>query len=291
MKKIVIVLIAILSMANVFAQVKVVTTTTVISDFVREIGKEKVKVDYICRGDQDPHFVEILPTYMLKIRNVDLFIKVGLGLEGWAQQLIDGSRNSKLHVVDLSENISKREVPTTKTDGSQGDVHPFGNPHYWLDPENAKIMVKEISEALIARDPANAAYYEKNTHEYLHRLDAKMKEWQAAMASKRGKKIITFHASWIYFCERYGIVAAGYVEPKPGIAPSPSHNADVINIVKNNGIKLILMENFYSDAAPNQIARLTGAKVYKTATAVGGSPQAPSYIAMMDSIIKAFDGI
>jgi zinc/manganese transport system substrate-binding protein len=140
MKKIYLFVLILLSSTLIFAEVKVVTTTTVICDLVKEIGKEKVKVDYICRGDQDPHFLEILPSNMLKLRNAELVFKIGLGLEMWLQQIIDGSRNDKLKLIDLSTNIEKKEIPTGKIDASQGDVRPYGNPHYWLDPENAKVI-------------------------------------------------------------------------------------------------------------------------------------------------------
>ena len=287
MKKIV--LIALISLFNTisFAEIKVVTTTTVIYDLVKEIGKEKVKVDYICRGDQDPHFLEILPSNMLKLRNAELVFKIGLGLEMWLQQIIDGSRNDKLKLIDLSKDIEKKEVPTGKIDASQGDVHPYGNPHYWLDPENAKIMAKNICEALSDESLDNAEYFKKNLDDYTAKLNSKIVEWKTKMSNLKGKPIITFHKSWVYFVEKFGIKVVGQVEPKPGIPPTPSHNAELVNEIKKTGVKIILMENYYSDNAPNQLARTTGTKVVKVANAVYGQEGINSYIQMMDSIVNS----
>jgi zinc/manganese transport system substrate-binding protein len=284
MKKLVL-LIFILLYNLSFANLKVVTTTTVIYDLVKEIGKDKVTVDYIARGDQDPHFVEVLPSYMVKLRNADMLFKIGMGLEMWVNQLIDGSRNDKLLVVDLSTDINKKEVPNFKPDASYGDVHPFGNPHYWLDPENAKVMAKEIYENLSSKDNSNTDFYKKNYDDFIKRLNNKTAEWDNKMSKLKDKSLIFFHASWTYFADGYGLKIAGYVEPKPGISPSPSHNAELVNLIKSKNIKTLLMENFYSDSAPNQLAELTGIKVIKVPTSVYGIKGVDSYIQMMDYIV------
>ena len=287
MKKIYLLALVLLFTTLIFAEVKIVTTTTVIYDLVKEIGKEKIKVDYICRGDQDPHFLEILPSNMLKLRNAELVFKIGLGLEMWLQQIIVGSRNDKLKLIDLSTNIEKKEIPTGKIDASQGDVHPYGNPHYWLDPENAKIMAKNICEVLSDESPDNAEYFKKNLDEYTSRLNSKNTEWKTKMSGLKGKSIITFHKSWVYFVDRFGIKVVGQVEPKPGIPPTPSHNAELVNEIKKSGVKVILMENYYSDNAPNQLAQSTGVKVIKVANSVYGQSGINSYIQMMDSIVNS----
>ena len=268
-----------------FANVKAVTTITIIYDIVKNIGKDKVDVDYLCRGNQDPHFLEVMPSYMLKLRNADLIFEVGLDLEKWLPQLIDGSRNTNIQVIDLSQEIEKKEVPSTKMDARYGDVHPYGNPHYYLDPLDVKIMAKEIYDALVTQDPENASYYEKNYNDYIKLLDAKILEWNNKMVSAKGKPIVFFHSSWIYFADQYGIKIAGYVEPKPGIPPTPSHNADVINLIKKGNVKIIVMENYYSDAAPNQISQITGVKVLKVPVGVYGMEGINNYFQMMDYII------
>ena len=288
MKKIILFFAILLLQVSAFPEVKVVTTTTIIYDLVKQVGGNKVSVDYLCRGDQDPHFLEVLPSYMLKIRKADLMFEIGLGLELWAPQLIDGSRNSNLKLIDLSPGIDKKELPSGKIDASQGDIHPYGNPHYWLDPDNAKIMAKEILDALIEQDASNSDYYNSNYDKFIKSLDEKMKQWENKMSSVKGKPIVFFHASWIYFAEHFGVKIAGYVEPKPGIPPTPSHNADVINLIKKNNIKFIVMENYYSDNAPKQISSATGVKVIKVPVGVFGMEGINTYLDMMDYIVNKF---
>jgi zinc/manganese transport system substrate-binding protein len=284
MKKLLISILILISSVS-FANVKAVTTITIIYDLVKNIGKDKVDVDYLCRGNQDPHFLEVMPSYMLKLRNADLIFEVGLDLEKWLPQLIDGSRNTNIQVIDLSLEIEKKEVPSTKMDARYGDVHPYGNPHYYLDPLDVKIMAKEIYDALATQDPENASYYEKNYNDYIKLLDAKISEWNNKMAIAKGKPIVFFHSSWIYFADQYGIKIAGYVEPKPGIPPTPSHNAELINLIRKADVKIIVMENYYSDAAPNQISQITGVKVLKVPVGVYGMEGIDSYFKMMDYII------
>lgn len=287
MKYLFLVIILLTQASKNYAQVNIVATTSVIADLSEQIGGDKVNVDYICRGDQDPHFVEILPSYMLKIRKADLFIKIGLGLELWAQQLIDGSRKSNLQIIDLSTDINKKDVPAGKIDASRGDIHQYGNPHYWLDPENAKIMSKEILDALSGISPDNYEYFLSNYNKYISSLDKKIAEWKNKMISAENKPVIFFHASWIYFADRYGIKISGYVEPKPGIPPTPSHNAELFRIINKSGVKTIVMENYYSDSAPNQISARTGVKIIKVPVAVFGMEGIDSYIKMMDYIVNS----
>jgi zinc/manganese transport system substrate-binding protein len=286
MKKLLILILVLLFSIISLAEIKVVSTTTVIADIVKNVGGDKVSVDYLCRGDQDPHFLEVLPSYMLKLRKADLVIKIGLDLEKWLQQLIDGSRNENLKLVDLSINIPKKEVPTTKVDASQGDVHPYGNPHYWLDPENVKLMADEIYNALADFSLQDADYFKKNLDKYKATIDSKLKEWSAKLSGLKQKNIITFHKSWEYFTDRFGLNVVANVEPKPGIPPTPSHDAELIQQIKNGKIKLILMENYYSDSAPNHIAETTGIKVVKVPNAVFGIEGIDSYIKLMDYIVN-----
>ncbi|UCH65658.1 MAG: zinc ABC transporter substrate-binding protein, partial [Ignavibacterium sp.] len=235
-------------------EIKVVTTTTVIYDLVQNIGGDKVNVDYLSRGDQDVHFLEILPSYMMKLRKADLFFKIGFELELWSYQLVDGSRNSDLVIIDLSTGITPKQVPTGRVDASMGDIHPFGNPHYWLDPDNSKIMAYEIYDALSEQSPEDDAYFKSNLDNYNATIDKKIIEWEKKMLEIEQKQIVFFHASWIYFADRFNVKIAGYVEPKPGIPPTPSHNAALIKLIERKNIKVIVMDVFYSDSAPNQIA-------------------------------------
>ena len=284
MKKILIIILIAFSSLTL-AEVNVVTTTTIIYDLVKNIGKDQVNVDYLCRGNQDPHFLEVMPSYMLKLRKADLVFKIGLDLEKWLPQLIDGSRNSDLKEIDLSKDIEKLEVPTKRLDASYGDIHPYGNPHYYLAPNQVKIMLKEILDALISVDPGHTDYFTRNYNDYLTQLNEKIKLWGDKMKKIENKPIVFFHASWIYFSTEYNLDIKGYVEPKPGIPPSPSHNAETIMLVKKLGVKLIVMENYYDDSAPNQIAEITGAKVLKVPVGVFGLEGINSYFDMMDYIV------
>lgn len=286
MKTILIVIFTLIISLENYAEIKVVTTTTTVANIVQLIGGNKVSVDYLCRGDQDPHFLEVLPSYMLKLRKADMVFKIGLDLEKWLPQLIDGSRNDKLILIDLSENISKKEIPTSKADASQGDVHPYGNPHYWLDPENAKIMADEIYNALTNFSSQDAAYFKKNLDNFDNKIDSNMKNWTGKLSSLKQKNIITFHKSWIYFTDRFGLNVVGNVEPKPGIPPTPSHDADLIQLIKKDKIKIILMENYYSDSAPNHISESTGIKVVKVPNSVYGIEGIDSYFKLIDYIVN-----
>ncbi len=263
------------------ADVKVVTTLPDLADLTKQIGGEKVQVDFIVRGNQNPHFVDVKPSYMLKLKSADVFLMIGLELELWAQQIIDGSRNDRLVVVDLSRPIEKMEVPT-KVDASQGDVHRYGNPHYWLDPRNVRVILDEIVASLAKVSPADEQIFRANAERYLKKLDAKIAEWEATMKPFRGSKLITFHRSWTYFANWLGLDVVDQVEPKPGIQPSPSHTAQLIRKVRDGGIKAIVVEPFYDTSAPEQIARATEVKIVRLATSVGGVDQAEDYISLMD---------
>lgn len=267
------------------AAVRVVTSLPDLADFVKQIGGDRVKVDCIARGDQNPHFIEVKPSYMMKLKSADVFLTIGMELELWAQQLVDGSRNSSLDVVDLSRGIDKLEVPT-RLDASQGDVHRFGNPHYWLDPRNVRVIVGEIVSALAKVSPSDQKFFEANADAYVHTLEGRIAEWQELMRPFAGSKIVTFHKSWSYFANWLGLDVVDQVEPKPGIPPSPSHTAELINKIRQSKIKAIVVEPFYDTSAPEQLARSTGAKVLSLATSVGGVQEATSYIALIDFDVK-----
>jgi len=263
------------------AKVRVVTTLSDLADLTRQIGGDRVQVDFIVRGDQNPHFVEVKPSYMMKLKSADIFFIVGMELEMWAPQIVDGSRNTKLTVVDLSKNIRKMEVPS-RVDASQGDVHRFGNPHYWLDPRNVRPMLEEMIAAISKISSNDELYFRANAAAYLKKLDGKIAEWENTLKPFAESRIITFHKSWPYFANWLRLVVADQVEPKPGIPPSPSHTAELIALVRQGGIKAIIVEPFYDASAAEQIARSTSAKVIRLVTSVGGVDAAQDYISMME---------
>jgi ABC-type Zn uptake system ZnuABC Zn-binding protein ZnuA len=265
----------------VSGKIKVVTTITDIADFARQVGGDKVEVDHIVSGDQNPHFVDVKPSYMIKLKSADVFLMIGMELELWAQQVIDGSRNQRLDVVDLSRNISKLEIPD-KIDASQGDVHRFGNPHYWLDPRNIRIIVGDIAAALTRASPVDEAVFQANARAYVAAIDSAIARWEDRMKPFAGSKVVTFHKSWPYLAQWIGIVVIDQVEPKPGIQPSPSHTAALIQRIREVGVKAILVEPFYDVSAPELIAEATNAKVVRLATSVGGVNGANDYISTMN---------
>jgi zinc/manganese transport system substrate-binding protein len=272
------------------ASIKVVTSLPDLADLVRQVGGDRVTVDHIVRGDQNPHFVEVKPSYMMKLKSADLFVTIGMELEIWAPQIIDGSRNASLTVVDLSKRITKLEIPS-KVDASGGDVHRFGNPHYWLDPRNVRPMMEEIVEALAKVSPGDEKFFRANAEAYLQRLSVRIASWEALMKPFAGSKVITFHRSWSYFAAWLKLDVAGEVEPKPGIVPSPGHTLDLINLVRSSGIKVILVEPFYDLSAPEQIARATGARVAVLPTSSGGVEQARDYMSLMEYDVSTVAGL
>ncbi len=282
MKKIIFNLILSLTLASVaWAKVKVVTTLPDLAALVSAVGGDRVEVTSIGKGYQDPHFVDPRPSFILKIQSADLLFKMGLGLELWLDPLVIGARNSKLKVVDCSRGVPLLEIPTS-VDRSMGDIHPFGNPHIWLDPANGKIILDSVAAALARTDPPNASFYEANRAAYGKKLDSALTIWEAKLKPYAGTKVITYHNSWPYFTERFGLVRAGYLEPKPGIPPSPSHLNELIEQMKREKIKFILMEPYFSDKDPNLVARQTGAKVLALASSVGAFKGTDDYIAMFD---------
>lgn len=263
------------------ATVNVVTTLPDLADFARRIGGDRVNVEHIVRGDQNPHFVEVKPSYMIKLKSADLLFMIGLDLEMWVQQIVDGSRNNRLRVVELSGGIERLDVPAN-LNASHGDVHRFGNPHYWLDPRNVKTMVSSMSKALGDASPADREYFAANAGTYIRELNGHIVRWESQLKPYIGSKVITFHRSWSYFSRWLGLDVVGQVEPNPGIQPSPLHTAALIRQIRETGIRCIIVEPFYDRSAPDQLARATGAQVVTLSTSVGGVDQATDYIAMME---------
>jgi len=269
------------------AEVRIVASTSDLASIAREIGREHVDVDDIVSGKSNPHFVEVLPSYMVKLARADLYLSVGLGLDYWAQYIIDGSRNGKLVIMDCSDGIEALEKPTGKIDASMGDIHPSGNPHYWLDPENGKIIAANIEKALSRIDPSNSEYYRSRLLEFENALDSRIHEWRAKAAALDGAEIIAFHNSWPYLSAAFGIKIRGFIEPKPGIEPTPSHTAELIELVRAGNIKLIVKEPYFSDRVPLVIAREAGATVVELPLSVGGNKSAMDYFALFDYIVDS----
>ena len=266
-----------------FGKVRIVSSTTDIADIVKIIGGDHVTVTSIARGNQDPHYVEILPSYMLKVRKADIYFMVGMELDLWAQQIIDGSRNRKVMVVDCSVEINKMEVPTGQIDASMGDIHRFGNPHYWLDPVNGILIARMVAEKLINHDSKNAEQYQSNLTQFENDLNSAISIWTKRFSDLRNKNIIFYHNSWPYFSKRFGLITVGFLEPKPGITPSPSQLNQVINQIKENEIEVIASESYFSDRAPKFIESKTNVITVKLAQSVGAIEGADSYINLFET--------
>ncbi|HSU12824.1 metal ABC transporter substrate-binding protein, partial [Longimicrobium sp.] len=248
-------------------QLKVVTSTTDLADLASEVCGNRCQVVHISEGFQDPHFVEAKPSFILQLRNADVFAFVGLDLEiGWMPLLVQGARNPKIQqggtgYLDVSTAIRVLDRPTGNVDRSQGDVHPAGNPHYWLDPENGRRIARLFRDRFSRLSPADAATFARNYAAWEARLNAAERGWAPQIAQIRGKPVVAWHTSWRYFAEYTGMNIVGFMEPKPGVPPSPSHLYQVIQKVKSSGAKAIIMEPFYDRKVADLVAKQTGIKV------------------------------
>ena len=270
------------------APLKVVATTEDLAALAREVGGDRVTVEAIARGYQDPHFVEAKPSFILKFSRADLLIVVGRELEiGWLPPLINNSRNAKIQVgaagyLDPSSSVKILEIPTGQLTRAMGDVHPSGNPHYWLDPGNGRAIARAIRDRLTQLDSAGQATYAQRYDDFDKRLATAERRWDAAMAPYKGTKVVTYHRSWPNFTDRFGLNVIGYVEPKPGVPPSPSHTIDLIAEMKKQQVKIIIIEPYFDSKTPKQIADQTGATVLVMAPSVGGQPGTDDYIKLFD---------
>jgi zinc/manganese transport system substrate-binding protein len=270
------------------SKLNVVTATEDLAAISREVGGDRISVDSIAKGYQDPHFVEAKPSFLLKLQKADLLEVVGLQLEiGWLPVLQTQSRNAKIQVgapgyLDLSQFCQVLEIPTGQITRAMGDVHPLGNPHYWLDPDNGRRIGKALQTKFSEMQPADAAYFAQRYADFDQRLTAAVKGWEAKMAPYRGRKVVTYHKSWPNFCTHFGIEVVDYVEPKPGIPPTPSHTLDVINTMKRDNIKLILVEPYFDLRTPNSIASATGGQVVQLMPSVGGVKEITTYFQLFD---------
>ena len=267
---------------------KVVTTLTDLAALTKEVGGDKVDVEPLARGYQDPHFVEPKPSFLLKLRNADLLISVGLDLEiGWLPPLITQSGNGRIQVgspgyLDASQFAEILEIPQGKLTRAEGDVHPLGNPHYWLDPDNGRRIAKGIATKLGEMDPSDTAYFQQRYQDFANRLAAADKKWVADMAPYRGRKVVTYHRSWPNFAKHFGLDVVGYIEPRPGIPPTPSHTIELVNLMKRENVKIELIEPYFDLKTPNSIASMTNGKVVVMMPSVGGKPEITDYFKLFD---------
>jgi ABC-type Zn uptake system ZnuABC Zn-binding protein ZnuA len=278
------------------APMKVVTTTADLAALAREVGGDRVTVTALANPTQDPHQVDPKPSYIMQVNKADLLIAVGRELEiGWLPSLTTSARNAKVQpggpgYLDASANVKILEIPTGQITRAMGDVHPQGNPHYWLDPANGRIIARTIRDKFSALAPSDTPYFQQRYAQFDTRLSAAEKRWDAMLAPYKGAKLVTYHRSWPNFMERWGLNVMGYVEPKPGIPASPSHTIQLIEEMKRQNVKLIVMESYFNPKTPQSIATRVGGTVLVLAPSVGAVKDAGDYIQLFDYNIGKLAG-
>jgi len=278
-----------------FAKINVVATLPDFGSFAREIGSDKAEVTVLAKPTEDPHFVDARPSFVVALRNADVLIDGGAELEiGWLPPLLQNARNSKLEIgkpgrVQASQGIHLMEVPAVLTRAA-GDVHALGNPHFAVDPIIAKAIAQHIAQSFSAVDPANATTYDANYRKFEAAINAKLQEWGAAMLPFKGQHVVAYHNSWAYFGHRFGLNIDIFLEPKPGIPPSPSHLAEVIQQMKTQQIKVIIVEPYHDRKIAERAASATGAKVVDFAQYPGALPNTDTYIKLIDALVSRLAG-
>lgn len=282
---------ATLAPAGAGAALKVVATTSEYAALATAVGGDRVEVTTIAKPTEDPHFVDARPSQIVALNRADVLIEGGAELEvGWLPPLLDGARNAKVltgapgHVI-ASEGIQLVDIPTS-ADRSQGDTHLAGNPHFMLDPENARIVAAHLARVFTGLDPAGKAAFEANLAAFDSALTAKMKEWTAALAPFEGRQIVTYHPTWRYFCRRFGLEANTFLEPKPGIPPSPPHLAEVIAKMAAQNIRVLLLEPYQPRKTAEAVAAHNGAQVVDVCQFPGALPGTATYIDLIDTNVK-----
>src|SRR5438552_5509479 len=277
------------------AKLNVVATLPDFGSFAREIGSDKVEITVLAKPTEDPHFVDARPSFVVALRNADVLIDGGAELEiGWLPPLLQNARNSKLEIgkpgrVQASQGIHLMEVPAVLTRAA-GDVHALGNPHFAVDPIIAKAIAQHIAQSFSAVDPANATTYDANYKKFEAAINAKLQEWGAAMLPFKGQHVVAYHDSWPYFGHRFGLNIDIFLEPKPGIPPSPSHLAEVIQQMKAQQIKAIIVEPYHDRKIAERAASATGAKVVDFAQYPGALPNTDTYIKLIDALVSRLAG-
>jgi zinc/manganese transport system substrate-binding protein len=277
------------------AQLRVVATTPDLASVAREIGGDRVNVVALAKPTEDPHYVDAKPSHIVTLNRADALIEGGAELElGWLPPLLENSRNSKISAgapgrIVASEGVKMLEVPTS-FDRSKGDVHSLGNPHFMIDPVTVRIIARNIAAHFAQIDPKNAATYNGNLARFNAKLDAKYADWQKQLAPYRGARIVTYHKDFVYLAQRFGLNIVDELEPKPGIAPSPAHLAQVIGKMKSSNAKVIMVQPFQNRKTAETVARQTGATVLDISQQPGAVPNTATYFDLMDNIVKTLAG-
>ena len=270
---------------------KVVATQTIYADIVKEIGKDKVDVKYVAQPKFNVHFIQPKPSDVRNVSKADLYVDAGLDLEAWSDSLLEAAGKSELfrgreRNVDMSRGVRLLDVPDHQLSRAEGDIHLYGNPHYTMNPENVVVMAGNIVEKLKIIDPANASYYEENKKAFVSRLEERIAEWKKLCELCKGQEVISYHKDIAYFADFAGLKAEQYIEPKPGIPPTPKHLEFLEEYVKANHIKAIVMPTYYPKDAADKLAARVGAKVVTICQNVGELPGTDNVFSFFDYNFK-----
>ena len=280
-----------LSVATAADKVRVVTTIPDLKSLTEAVGGDLVEVESLTRGTQNFHEAEVRPSMMLKLRRADLLVENGLDLDAWIEVAVQGANNANIvrggrGRIEISRNVPLLEVPSTRVDRSGGDVHPLGNPHFSLDPGLAPVITQNIVDGLVRVAPQHRAAFEKNREGFLARIDAEMTKWTKAMEPVKGAKVVVYHPSFVYFLTRFGLVQVGMIEDRPGIPPSPGHLVRIIEQMKQEKVKVVLVEPWNDRKLAERVAQEAGAKAFVVASSVGAVKGADNYVAAVDYNIR-----
>ena len=291
--KFLLVLGAALLAATANAELNVVATTPDLAAIAQEIGGQQMDLTTLARPSEDAHFVDAKPSFIIKLNKADVLLHGGAELEiGWLPPLLAGTRNAKIAPgapgnVRCNEGVQMLEVPTA-LDRSQGDIHAAGNPHYLVDPVNAQIVAQHLAAAFAKLDPPHADIYAANLKKFSGELNAKLPEWQRKLEPFKGARLAAYHNSWPYFARRFGLEIDLFLEPKPGIPPSPAHLAAVIAKMKEQQVKVVFHDPYLNRRTAESVARATGAVVVDVTQYPGGVKGSEGgYVAMMDYLVNA----
>jgi zinc/manganese transport system substrate-binding protein len=300
LKKIILTALAAVLVVPAWAELKVATSLSDLASVAEEVGGEYVSVVSLCKGYQDPHFVPAKPSLMKAIQDADVFVSVGMELDGgWLPLVLPGSRNARIQpgrpgFVDASEGIPVLEKPTGTVTRAEGDVHPMGNPHYYMNPKNLKIVADHLAEVFSGLDPDHASDYKANARKFGAKIDKSMAAWKKKLGPYRGKAVVVYHKNFEYFIDSFGLKLFGTVEPKPGIPPNPRYLSETASAMKNAGVKVVLYQPYHMADAAKQLAKKAGGKAFEVPTEVGGVPGTGDVFSKFDfivgTIIKAFSG-
>src|SRR3954470_10568253 len=280
------------------AKLRVVVSIETLADLSRQVGGDRIEVTSLSHGYQDPHFIEAKPSLILTLNRADALVYVGLDLEvGWLPPLVRESRNARIQRgqpgnIDASTGIKIEDVPSVPADQLRalGDIHPLGNPHYWIPPKNARGIAKVLAQRFAELDAAGAGAYQAGLAAFEHRLDAKEKEWDKAAAPLHGANVVSYHKSWSYVAEWLKLREVGYIEPKPGIPPTANHTAQLIELMRRSNVKLVIVESFYPSSLARFVAENGHARLASAPSDVGAAPAIKTYFDLVDAVIAAFVG-